>query len=83
MKALVGGLLVFVLCFTCCVTTNTTVGNSSPGFYDKNCNADTFSPSFKSVSSVLAIINGSVVTAASGIYLMYVCFSRFLTTMTK
>lgn len=54
----------------------------SSGFYGHACNSDTFEPKWGSVSSVMAMINGSIVTVSSGIFLIYACFSRFLTTMT-
>ncbi|ACY41149.1 envelope glycoprotein N [Wood mouse herpesvirus] len=64
-------------------TTPTSKPDDSSDFYGHSCNADTYVPQWGSVSSVLAIINGSIVTVSSGIFLIYACFSKFLTTMTS
>lgn len=64
------------------VKTTTLDPSDSSGFYSHGCNSDTFEPKWGSVSSVMAMINGSIVTVSSGIFLIYACFSRFLTTMT-
>ncbi|AAK38256.1 ORF47 [callitrichine gammaherpesvirus 3] len=52
-----------------------------PIFYSYMCNADTFSPSLTSVSSIWAMMSVTLVIIASTLYLMYVCFNKFVTTM--
>ncbi len=50
-------------------------------FYSYTCNADTFSPSLTSFASIWALLTLVLVIIASAIYLMYVCFNKFVNTL--
>lgn len=50
-------------------------------FYSYQCNADTFSPSLTSFASIWALLTLVLVIVASAIYLMYVCFNKFVNTL--
>lgn len=48
-------------------------------FYDYSCSANTFTPTLSSFSSIWALLNALVIVAATIIFLMYVCFNKFVT----
>lgn len=54
---------------------------ASDQFYSYTCNADTFSPSLTSFASIWALLTLVLVIIASAIYLMYVCFNKFVNTL--
>lgn len=64
-------------------TGSTTANNQGfvAGFYDYECNADTYDISLTSFSSIWALINVLLVIVASVLYMIYMCFSRFVNTM--
>lgn len=47
-------------------------------FYDYSCSANTFTPTLSSFSSIWALLNALVIVAATIIFLMYVCFNKFV-----
>lgn len=47
-------------------------------FYDYSCSANTFAPSLSSFSTIWALLNAMVIVAATIIFLMYVCFNKFV-----
>lgn len=51
-------------------------------FYNYSCNANTFNPSFSSFSSIWAMLNAMVVLVTTVVYLMYLCFNKFLVAVT-
>lgn len=59
------------------------VGNQQNGFYSYDCNADTYAPNLSSFSTIWALLNVLVVIISSIVYLMYLCFNKFVDTMTK
>lgn len=47
-------------------------------FYDYSCSAYTFAPSLSSFSTIWALLNAMVIVVATIIFLMYVCFNKFV-----
>nr|QRE02533.1 Envelope glycoprotein gN [Otarine gammaherpesvirus 4] len=56
-------------------------GRDMGNFYNHSCNADVYAPSLWSFSTIWAILNVTLIMAATIVYLMYVCFSGFVKTM--
>ncbi|ARW78115.1 envelope glycoprotein N [Common bottlenose dolphin gammaherpesvirus 1 strain Sarasota] len=50
-------------------------------FYDFKCNADTYTPALGSFSSIWALFNTLVVIVATVIFLLFVCFNKFVSAM--
>lgn len=58
-------------------------GQADLGFYDYSCNANTYTPSLTSFSSIWALLNTLVIIIATVIFLMYVCFNKFVNALTS
>lgn len=52
-------------------------------FYSYECNADTYAPNLSSFSTIWALLNVLVIIISFIVYLMYLCFNKFVDTMTK
>ncbi|AJG42979.1 hypothetical protein KM481_gp49 [Harp seal herpesvirus] len=66
---------------TLVTTSNTTSTPALPSFYDYSCNADTYKIELTSFSSIWALLNVVIVLFTTILYLIYICFTRFVTTM--
>lgn len=83
--------LCLLTCYLAFLTVHASVSESAtppmiaqPGddFYNYSCNANTFNPSFSSFSSIWALLNAMIVLVTTVVYLMYLCFNKFLTAVT-
>lgn len=63
--------------------TNPIVKEQQSSFYSYECNADTYTPNLSSFSTIWALLNVLVIIISSIVYLMYLCFNKFVDTMTK
>ncbi|ALE14767.1 ORF53 [Felid gammaherpesvirus 1] len=63
-------------------TPSTPTPSTTPSFYDYSCNSDTYTLELTSFSSIWAIINMVVILISTIIYLIYICFNKFVNTMT-
>lgn len=59
------------------------LNDSIKKFYSFDCNADTYAPNLSSFSTIWALLNVLVVIISFIVYLMYLCFNKFVDTMTK
>ncbi|ATA58283.1 UL73 viral envelope glycoprotein [Eptesicus fuscus gammaherpesvirus] len=50
-------------------------------FYDYSCTADTYEMSFSSFSSVWAFLNVAIILIATVLFLVYMCFNKFVDTV--
>nr|BEG23048.1 glycoprotein N [Macronycteris gammaherpesvirus 1] len=55
--------------------------NNTSNFYSYSCNADTYELQLTSFSTVWTLLDVLVVSLACAIYLMYLCFNKFVNTM--
>ncbi|UTM04517.1 envelope glycoprotein N [Equid gammaherpesvirus 2] len=62
---------------------NSTTPSESKTFYSYACNADTYAPQLASFSTIWTLLNVLVMTIACVIYLIYMCFNKFVATMTN
>ncbi|UTM04833.1 envelope glycoprotein N [Equid gammaherpesvirus 2] len=62
---------------------NSTTVSKFPTFYSYDCNADTYAPQLTSFSTIWTLLNVLVMTIACVIYLIYMCFNKFVATMTN
>nr|UTK45529.1 envelope glycoprotein N [Equid gammaherpesvirus 5]UTK45608.1 envelope glycoprotein N [Equid gammaherpesvirus 5]UTK45687.1 envelope glycoprotein N [Equid gammaherpesvirus 5]UTK45766.1 envelope glycoprotein N [Equid gammaherpesvirus 5] len=60
---------------------NGTATFESVKFYSYDCSADTYAPKLTSFSTVWTLLNVLVMTIACVIYLIYMCFNKFVNTM--
>ncbi|UTM04360.1 envelope glycoprotein N [Equid gammaherpesvirus 2] len=82
-----GVLLLICLClmddFCQVICKNSTTPSESKTFYSYDCNADTYAPQLASFSTIWTLLNVLVMTIACVIYLIYMCFNKFVATMTN
>lgn len=78
--------LILVLCFcTSGIYANSGTNSSeeqSNNFYNYECNADTFTLQLNSLSTIWTLIDVLLISIACSIFLMYMCFNKFVNTMT-
>ncbi|AMA67409.1 envelope glycoprotein N [Vespertilionid gammaherpesvirus 1] len=74
-------LMSLVSVINCSVGTSPATSNSN-NFYDFSCNADTYTPTWTSFATIWTLINVFVISISCIVYLMFMCFSKFVNAMT-
>ncbi|BBB06505.1 glycoprotein N [Rhinolophus gammaherpesvirus 1] len=66
---------------TTAVTSTASNDSTTVDFYSFTCNADTYALQLNSVSTIWTLIDVLIISVACSIYLMYMCFNKFVNTM--